>query len=291
MSDEQNAGGAPQEFDLNAAIDAVGAGVQGAEPGPPNGEAAPQPPAPTPEDDIPLPKAWKKEMEPYWKQAPKELRRYAAEVREADVNRGIQMYREGHERWNKVLSPYQEVLQQYPDVDPAQLLSGLMQSHLRLTFGTPAEKREMAKALMQAYQVSLEDDAAAAPPAIPPELDQRLSRLEQDRATEQRRTALQHVETFFADPKNEFAKDVANEILGFVQKGHSLPEAYNLAVWSTPEIRAKLIAKENAAAATSAAKLNVGATPPDSPSPAPRKGTMDDTMQAVIRKHFSTANL
>ncbi len=282
------------EFDLDAAINAVGAATEGADPSAPSdaSTSVPAAPAAPEEEDIPLPKAWKKDLEPFWKSAPKELRRYA-QTREADVSRGIQMYRDGHERWNKLLTPYQEILQQYPDVDPVSLMSGLMQSHLKLTFGTPAEKREMAKQLMQAYQVQLEEAAASGQPApaIPPEVDSRIARLEQDRANERRQQVMTQVETFFADPKNEYAKDVANEILSFVNKGHPLSEAYNLAVWTNPEVRAKMIAKEQAEAATSAAKLNVGATPPDSPAPAPRKGSMEDTMQAVIRKHDAQSNL
>lgn len=273
------------EFDLSAAIDAVGAGVEGASPPEP---AAPAPAAPPPEPDIPLPKAWKKEMEAYWKTAPKELREYA-HLREADVSRGIQMYRDGHERWNKLLTPYQEVLQQYPDVDPVQLLNGLMQSHLRLSFGTPAEKREMVKHLLQAYQVQM-DDTASPPSAIPPELDSRLSRLEQDRAAEQRATVMRTVEAFFADPKNEFAKDVAEDILPLVQKGHSLEDAYSIAIWRNPATRAKLIAKETAGTASAAGKLNVGNDPEAQP-PAPRKGTMEDTMKSIMSKHFPGVTL
>lgn len=283
------------DFDLDAAINAVGAATEGAEPPAPSAEAGPAPAAPAApvEEDIPLPKAWKKELEADWKLAPKSLREYVVKQREPDVQRGVQMYRDGHERWNKLLTPYQEILSQYPDVDPGALLNGLMQSHLKLTFGTPAEKREMTKQLLQAYQVQLEEDAAAAgvaPPAIPPELDSRIARLEADRAAEKRQQVMSQVETFFADPKNEYAKDVANEILTFVNKGHALHEAYNLAIWTNPEVRAKLVAKEQAEAATSAAKLNVGAAP-DTPAPAPRKGSMEDTMQAVIRKHYTQTAL
>jgi len=278
---------------------AVGAATEGAEPPTAGATAestgtAPAAPAAPEEEDIPLPKAWKKDLETYWKQAPKELREYVAKQREPDVQRGVQMYREGHERWSKLLTPYQEILAQYPDVDPVNLLNGLMQTHLKLSFGTPAEKRALAKQMMEAYQVSLDEAAEAAgqqAPVIPPEIDQRIARLEQERAAEQRRAVMTQVETFFADPKNEFAKDVANEILQLVQKGHQLQEAYSLAIWMNPEVRAKVIAKEQAAAATSAAKLNIGAETPDAPRPAPRKGTMDDTMQAVIAKHFGTVNL
>jgi ATP-dependent exoDNAse (exonuclease V) beta subunit len=286
----ETAAPAEQDFDLSAAIDAVGEKVGGADPGEQGSQSqsATEPP-PVLEDDIPLPKAWKKEMEAHWRTAPRELRQYA-QLREADVSRGIQMYRDGHERWNKLMTPYQEVLQQYPDVDPGALLNGLMQSHLRLTFGTADEKKAMVQQLLQAYGVELGEAQAAAAAAVPPEYNQRLAALERTNAESQRRSVMQHVETFFADPKNEFAKDVADDILGLVQKGHTLEESYSLAIWQNPATRAKLIAKEQAAAATSAAKLNVGGDP-TAPVPAPRKGTMEDTMKAVISKHFSNVNL
>jgi hypothetical protein len=243
----------------------------------------------------PLPKAWKKEMEAHWAKLSPEVHEYVY-TREGDVSRGIQGYKTGHDAWNSVIGPHQEVLQQYPDVNPVSLLQNLMQSHLTLVQGNAEQKRTIAKQLLEAYGIDLTDPQPGQPGI--PDLSQylapiqkELQSLKQDRAQERQAEAMKVVEAFFKDPANEFANDVQSEILHLVRTGAAadLKSAYEQAVWLNPEVRAKMIAKQAAPVTPlkSASKLNKVLQ--DTPqNPAPRKGTIDDTIQSIVSKHYSS---
>lgn len=244
--------------------------------------APPPPPAP----GKPLPKAWKKEMEAHWSKLDPALHDYVYQ-READVSRGIQTYKDGHEAWTSILQPHAQLLQQYPDVNPRQLLANLLQSHVSLSTGDAAQKQAIARQLLTAYGIDLSAQPQAPDPvaaAIAP-LQSRLENFERQQQLAETQRQLGLVQQFFADPKNEYAPDLADDILALVQRGFPLEKAYQHALWTNEPVRAKMLAKQSAA--PGAAALNVGAGAANSP-PAPRKGTMDDTVDAVIKKHYPT---
>lgn len=258
----------------------------------PAGTPAAAPAAPTPSTTPPvsgpkpMPKAWKKEMEALWGQLPADAHEYI-HAREADVSRGIQTYRDGHERWSRLLTPFQQVLQQYPDVDPVGLMQNLMQTHLTLALpGDNAKKRELVSKVLASYGIDLTGAAPSAPPAVDPALLQRVDGIERTIQTEKYQTALNQVTAFFNDPTNEYAKELELDVLEGVKRGLDLKTAYEQAQWLNPAVRAKLIAKQTAPA-PGAAALNVNAGSNGSrPPPAPRKGSIDDTIDSVISKHY-----
>jgi len=127
------------EFDIGGAVDTIASQVTGGA----AQESQQTTPQGAPPALKPLPKAWKKEMEAHWSKLPPEIHDYVYE-REGNVSKGIQTYREGHENWSGLLAPYQEVLAQFPDVRPRELLNNLLQSHLALAFGDPATKQALA---------------------------------------------------------------------------------------------------------------------------------------------------
>lgn len=257
-----------------------------------------QPPAPTsPEAGIPaptpalrpLPKSWKKDMEAYWGKLDPAVHDYVYS-READVARGIQGYKQGHESWNKLVTPYQEVFQQFPDVDPVNLLNGLMQSHLALTFGSPDQKRELVQKLLQEY--NLNDVLGGQTPQAPPR-DPRVDQLESTMRSLMVDQQKKVVDSFFSNPANKFANDVAEDLLAMLQQGKAatLEEAYQAAIWLNPAVREKLIAEQVAAKATPPAnpsnvrQLNVGTEAPARPGKR-SAASIDDTINAVIGKHY-----
>lgn len=254
-------------------------------PGPAPGPA----PAQAPPAMRPLPKAWKKEMEDRWKTLPPDLHDYIYD-READVSRGFQMYRDSHENWTSLLQPYQQVLQQYPDVKPRELLNSLLQTHLALTFGTPEQQQAIIQHLAKSYNLPAgaapaSDQAVQALAGV----QSRLDRIEQENQQAQYNQHLSRVNSFFSDKKNEHANEIADDILAFVQKGFPLETAYEYAVWTNPKTRAKMLAKQ-AAPAPSAAALNVRSNAATPPPPAPRKGqSLDATVDAISSAIFARA--
>jgi hypothetical protein len=105
------------------------------------------------------------------------------------------------------------------------------------------------------------------------------------------------VQKFLTDPKNEHAKAVLPKMVALFEAGEAtdLQSAYEQAIWMVPEVRTKLIAKqederrkreaEQAAAARKAAAANVNrrGTPPTPTKP----GTMEDTARSIYRARMS----
>lgn len=267
----------------------------------PGQEAAPSPtpaaPAPSP---LTMPKAWKKEMEPHWMKAAREIQEYALE-READVVRGLTGYKQGHESWNQLISPFQPVLQQHPGVNPVQVLQDLMRGHLMLLQAPPEEKKKLAQQFLKHYGVELNqaEGTPSQPAAVPPEVQNRIDRLERSFYEQKLAEAQEQVNSFFADPKNKYAKELEEDILNILQSNPKLPlaRAYEQAMWLNPAVREKLIAdqrkteeeeaKREAEKAAKAQKLNLNGTEHSS-RPAPRKGSIEETINSVVDKHYGT---
>jgi hypothetical protein len=263
-----------------------------------------------------MPKSWRKEMEAHWKGTSPDVRKYVHE-REKQVTEGITRYRSGSDNWTKVMSPFQSILAEYPDVNPAEILSTLATNHLAMVRATPAERAQHAIALARGYGVELTaaearaaaDAAGAAagaaqgnPDGFTPgqlaALQQMLGPvLEPVRKTTEyvngqlEASATREVDAFFSDPKNEFVNEVANDILQLMQRGkaESLPEAYELAIMRNPEVKAKYLAKLSAATApapSTASNLPNVKSSAAVVNPKKTPKTMDDTMAEVIAKHY-----
>jgi hypothetical protein len=243
-----------------------------------------------------MPKSWRKEMEGHWTGLTPDVRKYVHE-REQQAFRGIQQYSRGHENWNRVLQPYEKLLAENPDVNPVELMSGLARNHFVLTQGTPEQKRQLLSAMQQHYGLTEASPGAPAQTPFTPEQLQYLQRtlgpvIQQTqltvRETQARRMAEAQtsVDKFFSDPQNEFAEDVGQDMLEILKKGQTtdLSEAYELAVMRNPEVKARYLAALAAKAAPTgsrAAPLNVqSSTTPSKP------GTMDETMKAIVKKHY-----
>jgi len=249
-----------------------------------------------------LPKSWKKEMSPHWDGLPDEVREYVYS-READVMRGIQQYQNGHNQWQALTKPYATLLQKYPDVNPVNLMQNLMNSHLQLMTLPPDQRKVFAKKMMDAYQIKLEAEQEAAEGANPlkDELSSLRNELTQLKSgfTAQQRVAYnaqlaqqqKAVETFFSAKENEFAEELGADILRLIKTGAAsdLPSAYEMACWSNPAVRAKMIAKQQSKpsegqAEGKAAKFpNVDSTPGVRSRSKPK--TIDETIDEVVAKY------
>jgi hypothetical protein len=255
-----------------------------------------------------LPKSWKKDMGPEWEKASPALKDYVYE-REANVMRGIQQYQNGYQAWDTLIKPFAPMLEAYPQVNPIQLMQGLMQTHLSLLDPrAPMEtKTKIVGQLLAEYGISMTPDQA---PAVDPALIQRLQRSEQQvqqlmamQQNAQRQqyqagvnTFVQQIDAFAADPKNKFFNDVQDDILRFINSGAAttLSDAYDLAIWANPAIRAKMLAEQQVKPPVVGQKpradngrfVNLDDnTPP--PTRKAKVGSIDDTINAVVASHYS----
>lgn len=310
----------PSEYDIDALVKEVGEGLFPKEPEvepkePSAASTGNEPALQTPAEKTPpqidpvaqlaaldashpLPKSWPKDSAAEWK-GMTEAQRGRAIAREADISRGIQTYQQGYSNWDAVTKPFAEVFKAHPQVNPAQLYTNLMDSHLVLMgMKGPEAKAAKARELLSAYGITLEglNAAPASPPPapLPPQLLSRIDGVEAYVLAQQERA----VDAFFNDPKNEFANDVAPDIQRLLETGQAkdLQSAYEQALWLNPATREKLLAKQIAerdAKAKEAAdkvrrlnNLNRGKSSSELTEPAPRKGSIDETVDAVVAKHY-----
>jgi len=204
----------------------------------------------------------------------------------------LQQYSDGYKRWESLTKPYQNLFTQH-NVDPVQVMQALMNSHLQLAQASPAEKRALASKMLKAY--GLDIDTPQEPNSELTYLREQLDSLRSTVTASQRaqaesahQAALKTVEAFGADPANKYFDEVAGDIPRFLPNAKDLKEAYELACFANPVIRQKMQAEQLAqsAPATPAKRFpNLNANG----SPVPRqqrKGSMDDTINEVVSKHF-----
>lgn len=302
----------PPSSDAGENREGLAAAVSSPASAPPSPASTPAPEGLTQAAWDALPKAWKREMEGDYKTLSPQVRKYIHE-REQQVTQGISGYRSGAENWNKVLTPFQEVLKEYPNANPLEILSTLAANHIQMIKASPEERRTHAMALARGYGVDLTPSqaaqvAAAGPAgAVPTEgftqgqlaelqrmLGPVLAPVRQTTEFINRQiadAATKEVDKFFSDPKNEFVNEVADDILQLMQQGRTndLAEAYQMAVLRNPEVKARYfeaMARASAPAASKASKLpNVkSSATPASPS---KPGSIDDTINSVIAKHYN----
>lgn len=259
-------------------------------------------------EPLALPKSWKKETAPLWEKADPALKAYVY-AREADVMRGINQYQQGHQAWDNLIKPFQPILEANPDVNPIILMQGLMATHLQLLNSAvpAADKVGMVKRLLTEYGITLEPGAAPDGNAV---LLERLAKQERElntfrtefatsrRVTQQENLTQKQreVETFASDPKNEYFAEVSNDILRFISTGaaQNLADAYELACWANPAVRAKMQAKQLAATKPNGQSprdktgkfVNLDGDP-DPKTGKVKPGTMDDTINGVVAKHYT----
>lgn len=260
------------------------------------------------------PKTWRPEAIAKWETLDPVVKAEIAK-REEDMFAGLETYKQDAS-WGKalktVLDPYAAIMQQH-NIDPIVQVKGLMNAHYLLSTGSAQARADMMSKLLTDYKVDptlvrIGDEPAAggstdpAVVALRAELDELKSG--QQRITAERETAIRadlngKIEKFFADPKNIYINDVANDVAALIEKGTAtdLEDAYQKAIWLNPTTRAKELARQAAETeATRAADIAKKAeearkasganvrTRARSGSAAAATGTMDDTMAATLRE-------
>lgn len=251
-----------------------------------------------------LPKSWKKELEPVWAKSDPALHDYVYE-REANMMRGFQQYQGGYNNWDALIKPYQKLLSEHPNVNPVELMHGLMNSHLRLLQASPEQRRAYAAEMLSHYGIDI--NAAPSGEQQPaPQTNAELLQVRKELAelrngfTRSQKAVyeagvaqnLSAVEKFGADPANKYFEEAGADILHLLQTGvaKDLPSAYQKACWLNPSIRAKMIAEQQSESAGTVipptAKFpNVNGSSDVKPRKQ-RPGSIDDTINGIVAKHF-----
>lgn len=264
--------------------------------------------APPPVEVAPPPKSWGKDTHEIWSKIPPEAQAQILK-REEQMLEGLSQYREHHQigkAMNDVISPYRPMIQA-AGLDDAKAVAVLLQAHYRLTQGSPQSR-------MAAYQQLGRDLGFAAPQQQPRGAEQG-NAAPVDREARQALAAIQHLMhertqheraqllQGITQEYEAFAKDhpdieeIAAEVVAFIDKGHSLKDAYEKAKWANPASRAKEEARlqkeievklrEKAKAAAEAARKakagnvrsrDTGRTPTEP------LGKMEDTMREKLRE-------
>jgi hypothetical protein len=211
-------------------------------------------------------------------------------TRENDVQKGFEQYGSGHKNWQELTKPFQPVLQQYPDVNPVQLMQNLMHNHLQILQGTPEQKVNLARQLLKSYGIDLPgvDSANPAPgnfelQSLRQELSEAKQTLRSLLSTQQElstKDSLKVVQAFAAKPENKYFAQVAPDVLRFLQTGaaETLEAAYELACYANPSVRAELMKTPSSPPA--APKLpNVDGSKTGTPGKRTTPTNIDDTIQ------------
>lgn len=266
--------------------------------------------APTTHD---VPKSWKQDMHPYWGKLDPKVQGYYIE-REKQMLDGLEQYKQDAQYakpLRDVLTPYQQMLQQI-NLTPQAAIDSLFKAHMRLTQGSPEQRKQAYQELGKHLQL-VEEQAQANGVQVDPavkNLEQKLSYLEQQMTARQQAElseaqakAGKEVEAFAADTKaHPYFDEVATDIAAFVAQGKTLPEAYESAVWANPVTRQKEVArvqtehetklKENARLSSlpkkKAASVNVRGDAERTPTEP--IGTMEDTIRDTYRQMRARAS-
>lgn len=281
--------------------------------------SAPTEPAPVAApQEIPVPKAWPKEMHGHWTKVPQEVREYLANVREKQMLDGLEQYKQEAQfgkQLREVLNPYNALLQQHR-LEPHVAVQNLLNAHAQLTTGTMEQRRAAYERLGKELRIILDSQPGQAgqTPQVDPTLQpvlEKVSALERDleaRKEADRQAAYERaskeVEAFAADTTaHPYFDECSDHIVRLIQAGYSLQEAYETAVMANPVTKAKEVAriqteyeaklKENARLEAlpkkKAANLNVKSRDTKR-APTEPLGTMEDTLKSTLNEIRSRAH-
>jgi hypothetical protein len=237
---------------------------------PPPAEDAPPadkvPPSDAPPATRAAPKAWAKEQHERWGKLDKDTQDYI-EHREKQMLDGLSQYGERAkygESIQKALQPYEPYIKAN-GIDAPRAVTALFEAHRQLAEGTPEQKAAYLVKVAKNYSIDISKAAAhagngAEEPAHVKELRERTERLERDyssRTEAEKKANSEKVAaevTAFADakddkgaPKHPYFDECHEDIVAYINAGHTLEKAYEKAVWANPVTRAKEAARQREA--------------------------------------------
>lgn len=231
---------------------------------PTTGEATSSPPAGPPA-------GWSADAKAQWSQLPPAIQA-AVSRREQEVSDGFAQKSQELKHWQGIeqqLAPRRQAFAQMGYQNDGQVIEHLLTfadaysrdptaliRHLATSAGL--DLRQLA-GQPAAAPTGQRPTASAKPPAgngqIDPTIQNELNSLKKSMVERDRREALTAVERFGADPKHPHFEEVRQEMAAFLRAGEEdLEKAYERAVWSNPQVRAKMLAADSEAKAAAEAK-------------------------------------
>lgn len=208
---------------------------------------APKVPAP--------PNSWSAQAKASWHTLPTEIQAEIAK-REQDIAKFTGKTDEERafgRDMQKIVQPYLPVIKAQ-GATPAQAVESLLNTAYVLHTGTPQAKQAALMQVAREYGIPLEGNQQSAD-AYTQQLEQRLAQLEQrlTGADQEQEFALQQevandLAAFAADPRNSHFEAVKGHMAALLSSGEAkdLQDAYDRAVWASPDTRATLLAQQRA---------------------------------------------
>lgn len=221
---------------------------------------------PKPPTELKAPSQWKPQVREKWNQLPREVQE-EIHRRESDNMRLIGSVGGKIRMADNIashLEPFIPKLQEN-GVHPEAFIGDVFTTVKTLAHGSPQEKAEVIANVVQSYGVDLRvlDAVLAHRLNQPPEVmearremarAQAIIHQQQGAGKEQAATqALEEIQKFAADPKNEFFEDVREQMANLMELGQvkTLAEAYTACIWANPNTRSILLQREAEARAQS----------------------------------------
>jgi hypothetical protein len=232
--------------------------------------------------------------------------------RSEEMHKGLEQYRtkaQFGDQMAQAVQPFAQTIQSL-GVHPAQAVQKLFSADHTLRYGTPEQKQAAFVNLAQSYGIDL--GGVQQYQANQPYVDPRVSALEQQiqqqnawiqqkeqqREWQERQTLNSDIEAFKSNPANKHFEAVRNDMAGLIQAGlaTTLQDAYERAIYANPQVRATVLAEQQAKAeadrkaaqvqraqeAKKAAAVNIsrrGTMPAKAPL-----GSMEDTIRAQAER-------
>lgn len=269
---------------------------------------------------VKAPQSWRPEVREHWGKLPPEVQQEITR-RETQVNRALNeaaQYVSHYNKFNEICQPYASMIAM-DGGNPLNTFQEYLKTAATLRIGSPTEKASaIAQAVMQfGIDIPALDTALAAKVTgkpMPqsrqqefkdPRLDGLLNQIQQNqraREEELRNAQQAEIDSFTADPKNEFFEDLRHDVADILEMYANrgvrctLQEAYDRACMMHPEVSKIVTARQQAANSQNLvnqnrsvmdAKRRAAVMPPGSPNvgPGETNGNMSlrDTISAAMQ--------
>lgn len=205
--------------------------------------------------EIAPPQSWSREAKEEWKDIPPKAMEYINK-READIHQMFTRHdgelRMGREL-KEVINPYMPIITGEGGT-PATAVKDLLNTAYQLRTGTPEAKAALVHQIAEQYGVDMnmvyqQPQQDPAYTNLQNELNGLKQQITQQSTLQEQAEAANinaEVEAFAAKPENIYFEEVRAAMAPLLSSGQAqdIQEAYDMAIWSVPSVRADLLAKQ-----------------------------------------------
>lgn len=210
------------------------------------------------------PAAWTQQMKDKWNSIPEDIRQEITRREEASAA-GVQKLMQQTEGARTLFGSMQEYVPYFNDIgmQPGPYLHTLINMEQTMRLGNPAQKIDMLLELADFYGVPIRDALDSAmggtlgtvleeahkhhqtPAQLPPAIQQELMQRRQWQEQVESMAATNELEFFAQQPGHEYLEHVRDDMADLIESGvvEGYQDAYDLACWRNPQIRAAVQAQ------------------------------------------------